>query len=624
MALAIGMIADGGRATRAQSIEDLGKLSIEQLANIEVTSVTKSPEPLSRAAAAVYVITAERHYSLGCHEPSGSVTAGSEPRSGTTECVQLGDNGARLQLARGRQQAARLDRRAQRLFASGRHGRLGGVRCAARQYRADRGDQRPRRYALRRQRGQRRYQHYHQAIERHQGGLQDAGGGNQDRQDTLRYGGRIGDNTTYRGYGYGFDRASTPPYHNAQIPTDAFYGGQSGFRLDGNPGPNNYTVEGDLYDHVVVSNGGQFWGGNLNAWWSRRLDNGSTVKLQAYYSSDTQNVPNFPPPPNVLERLDTYDVQGQQNLTVGVHQLVWGAEARLWQVGVFSSGPFFFAQPEKPLWLGNAFAQDEISLRRDLVLTLGVKGEYYTYTGFAPLPNIRLGWQATPDIFFWSAVSRAIRTPSRIDRELESPGLLAPSPDFQSEKLTAFEIGYRGQPTQRISLSVSSFYNIYNDLRTDALTNGGLPIVLMNGLAGNTYGIEAWATYSITDWWRLKPGANWMHKNLTLNPGATDFSQRQAAGQDPPYQVQLRSEMNLFPTIELDTALRGVGRVSPSNMPAYVEADARLAWHATPTATFEIDGFNLLHAYHLEVYDPSTSPPRYIPRSVFFRMRASF
>ncbi len=89
----------------------------------------------------------------------------------------------------------------------------------------------------------------------------------------------------------------------------------------------------------------------------------------------------------------------------------------------------------------------------------------------------------------------------------------------------------------------------------------------MNGLAGNTYGIEGWATYSITDWWRLKPGVNWLHKNLTVNPGATDFSQLQAAGQDPPYQAQLRSEMNISSTVEFDTTVRGVGRVSRSNVP---------------------------------------------------------
>jgi iron complex outermembrane receptor protein len=451
-----------------------------------------------------------------------------------------------------------------------------------------------------------------------QGGLQDGGGGNQDRLDTLRYGGRIGDNATYRVYGYGFDRASTPPYHASDIPSDAFFGGQSGFRVDGHSGANAYTMEGDLYDHSLTDNLGQFWGGNLNGYWSRQLENGSTVKLQAYYENDNQTVPTL------TERLDTYDIQGQQNLKLGINQLVWGAEARAWQEALVSSGPFFFAQPTKLLWLGNVFAQDEISLRPNLVLTLGLKGEYYTFTGLDPLPNVRLGWQATPNVFFWSAVSRAIRTPSRIDRELQAPGFLAPSPSFQSEKLTAYEIGYRGQPTARTALSISAFYNVYSDLRTDALTNGGLPIVLMNGLAGDTYGLEAWASYSVFDWWRLKPGLNWLHKNLDLNPGATDFSQLQSAGEDPAYQVQLRSEMTLSSTVELDLAVRDVARVSRSNVPGYVEADARLAWHVTAATTLEIDGFNLLHPQHLEVFDPSTSPPQYVPRSVFARVRASF
>ena len=624
MGVAVVLAAIAGRQAHGQSIEELGRLSIEELANINITSVTKSPEPLSRAAAAVFVITANDIIRSGAtnlpevlrlapnlevarlNAYNWAITARgfNSPESDNKLLVLIDGRSVYSPLADTVFWPAvdvPLDNIERIEVISGPGGTLYGANAVngviniVTKNSADT-----------------------------QGGLQDVGGGNQDRQDTLRYGGRIGDNTTYRVYGYGFDRASTPPYHATNVPTDAFYGGQSGFRVDGKAGFDAYTVQGDLYNHVVVSDGGQFWGGNLNGWWSHRLDNGSTIKLQAYYESDTQNAPNVPPPPNVLERLDTYDLQGQQNLKAGIHQLVWGAEVRAWQVGVFSSGPFFFAQPEKPLWLANAFAQDEISLRPDLVLTLGLKAEYYTYTGLAPLPNIRLGWQARPDIFLWSAISRAIRTPSRIDRELESPGFLAPSPDFQSEKLTAFEVGYRGQPTQQISLSVSAFYNYYNDLRTDALTNGGFPVVLMNGLAGNTYGVEAWASYSITEWWRLRPGANWLHKNITLNPGATDFSQGQSLGEDPAYQAQLRSEINLSATVEFDTTLRAVGRVSRSNVPPYVEADARLAWHANARTTFEVDAFNLLHPNHLEVFDPSTSPPRYIPRSVFFRMRASF
>ncbi len=619
LTLAAGLASFNGCSALAQSIEELGRLSIGQLANIEVTSVTKSPEPLSRAAASVYVITAAEIIRSGAtnlpevlrlapnlevarlNAYNWAITARgfNSPESDNKLLVLIDGRSVYSPLADTVFWPAidvPLDNIERIEVISGPGGTLWGANAVNGVINI-----------------------ITKSSADTQGGLQDAGGGNQDRQEFLRYGGRIGPDTTYRAYGYGFDRASTPPYHGTSPPSDAFIGGQSGFRVDGSAGPNNYTIQGDLYDHgQVIDDGLHYWGGNLNSWWSRRLENGSTVKLQAYYESDTQTAPT------ILERLDTYDVQGQQNLTLGRHQLVWGAEGRAWQEGVFSSGPFFFAQPEKILWLGNVFAQDEISLRPDLVLTLGMKAEYYTYTGVAPLPNIRLGWQATPDIFLWSAVSRAIRTPSRIDRELENPGFLAPSPNFQNEELTAFEVGYRGQLLRKLSLSVSAFYNIYDDIRTDAFTNGGFPIVLMNGLAGPTYGIEAWATYAVTDWWRLKPGIDWLRKDLTLKPGATDFSSGQALGQDPPYQAQLRSEMELAQKIEFDTMLRGVGEVDRTHVPAYVEADARLAWHTTSTITLEIDGFNLLHAYHLEVYDPSTSPPRYIPRSVFFRMRARF
>jgi iron complex outermembrane recepter protein len=233
-------------------------------------------------------------------------------------------------------------------------------------------------------------------------------------------------------------------------------------------------------------------------------------------------------------------------------------------------------------------------------------------------PNLEI---ARLNAYNWAITARGFNSPEAGNKLLV---LLAPSPDFESEKLTAYQLGYRGQPTDRISLSISAYYNVYNDLRTDALINGGLPIVLMNGLAGNTCGVEAWATYSVFDWWRLKPGFDWLHKNLDLKLGATDFSELQSAGEDPAYQAQPRSEMNLSSTVEFDASLRDVGEVSRSEVPAYVECDARLAWHVTPQTALEVDSENLLDANHLEVYDPSTSPPRYIPRSVFMRVRTSF
>ena len=349
---AAGLIAAAAPSARGQSVEELGKLSIEQLANIEVTSVTKSPEPLSRAAAAVYVITANDII-----------------RSGATslpEVLRLAPNleVARLNAynwaitARGfnspecRQQAARSDRRTQRLFAARRHRRLGqpstcrstissGSRSSAAPAAPSMAPTRstasstssPSRRATRRA----ACRTAAAAIRTARTRCAMAAG-----SATMRPIGSMA--TVLTAPNAALSQCRNPDRRVLWRPNRLSRRRQSRCqRLHG---------RGHLYDHNVVANGGQFWGGNLNGWWSRRLDNGSTVKLQAYYSADTQNVPNNPPPPNVLERLDTYDVQGQQNMTLGIHQLVWGAEARAWQVGVFSSGAFFFAQPEKPLWLG--------------------------------------------------------------------------------------------------------------------------------------------------------------------------------------------------------------------------------------------------------------------------------
>ncbi len=173
---------------------------------------------------------------------------------------------------------------------------------------------------------------------------------------------------------------------------------------------------------------------------------------------------------------------------------------------------------------------------------------------------------------------------------------------------------------------MSAFYNIYDDLRTDEFSTQpfGLPILLENGAEGRTYGMEAWGKYELMPNWRLSLGGNWLHKDIHAKPGHVDFAQLQVAGQDPAYQAQLRSELDLTRQVELDLGLRAVGAVSESNVPAYVEADAHLSWRATKVLELSLDGFNLLHDRHLEVRDPSTASPRYIPRSVFVRARASF
>ena len=146
----------------------------------------------------------------------------------------------------------------------------------------------------------------------------------------------------------------------------------------------------------------------------------------------------------------------------------------------------------------------------------------------------------------WSAVSQAVRTPSRIDRQLTFLPILAPATDFESEELTAIEAGYRGQPTSSTTLSISAFYNIYDKLRTTEFApDGGLPIRLDNGLKGNTWGVEAWATQQILPWWRLQLGLATLDKDFEEKAGHTDITGGESAGNDPDYKITARSWMAL-------------------------------------------------------------------------------
>jgi iron complex outermembrane receptor protein len=202
----------------------------------------------------------------------------------------------------------------------------------------------------------------------------------------------------------------------------------------------------------------------------------------------------------------------------------------------------------------------------------------------------------------WASVSRAVRTPSRLDRELVALPILVPAPNFQSEIVTAYEAGYRGELFDRLTLSVSGFYNHYDDLRTTNLLFGGTGLVaqLRNGLKGDTYGIETWAQVGITDWWRLSGGVTALEKDLAFKPGVVDISNMQAAGNDPGYQFSIRSLMTPIPGVDIDIGLRSVDNLIAPAVRSYVELDVRLGWRIADNIEVSVAAFNLLHDQHPE------------------------
>jgi len=439
-------------------------------------------------------------------------------------------------------------------------------------------------------------------------GLLLLGGGGTELRDFagVRYGGALATNLHFRVYGKYFDRDSTvlPSGRDA---TNDWRMGQGGFRLDWDASDANLlTLQGDLYDGRIVQPARDdisVGGGNLIGRWSHTISEDSDFKLQLYYDRTHRDIPG-----TFSEDLDTYDVDFQHRFPLGQrHDIVWGLGYRLINDEVGNTPGLAFLPARVSRQWFSAFLQDEIALVKDrLHLTLGTKIEHNDYTGFEFQPSGRLAWKLSERQTLWAAISRAVRTPSRIDRELYSPAtppfVLAGGPNFVSEEVLAYELGYRIQPHRRVSLSIAAFYNDYDNLRSVEKVNPptNFPLVLGNGQKGESYGAELTADYRVTDWWRLRAGYTPLHVRIRPKPGSTDTSFGSSESHDPEHQVFLRSSMDLPGNFEFDASFRYVTRIANQAVPAYAEMDVRVAWKPTARLELSIVGQNLLHDHHAE------------------------
>jgi iron complex outermembrane recepter protein len=217
---------------------------------------------------------------------------------------------------------------------------------------------------------------------------------------------------------------------------------------------------------------------------------------------------------------------------------------------------------------------------------------------------VRLAWKFRDDALLWSSISRAVRTPSRLDTDLFAPGqapfLLAGGPNFKAERLIAYEVGYRAQPTPQMSFSISTFYNMYDNLRSiEPGPGGALPFTITNKMKGYTYGVETWGSYRVFDWWRMSAGYNYIKEKLGFDADSRD-SNTAAHGNDPSHQFSARSAVNLAQNLDWDLGLRLIGPLESPDVPSYVTLDTRLGWTFMKGAELSLIGYNLLDHNHPE------------------------
>lgn len=475
-----------------------------------------------------------------------------------------------------------------------------------------------------------------------QGGYMEAGAGNElTSRAAIRYGGKLADNVHYRIYGKHTERDNATLTDGSDA-HDGWHIRQGGFRIDAETtAQDTFTLQGDVYGHrqdITTGGSSEVNGGNLLGRWTRVFSNEADMSLQVYYDRTSLSLPApaqiFAPAGTFGDKLDTYDLDFQHRFQLAAnHRLVWGLGYRFTRDVVANAPSLAFFPPELDQELFSGFLQDEITLRENLVLTLGAKLEHNDYTGFETQPGGRLQWNFSERQMLWAAVSRAVRAPSRVDRDISLPApgylivILQGGSRFQSENLTAYELGWRAQLGSSATLSVSTFVHDYDDLRSttigppDPVFGLPFPFTYENNLEGRTYGVELSASCQVLDWWLLRGSYNLLKEDLRIKPGRTDFNNALNETADPEQQISLRSSMDLPGNVELDAGLRWVDKL-PTNkvgvvavVSDYAELDLRLAWRPRDDLELSLVGQNLLHRRHRE-YMRANSPDVEIERSI--------
>jgi iron complex outermembrane recepter protein len=604
--LGLIILAEPGFAQQPDSAtQALKTLSIEQLMNLEVTSVSKRPERLAQAASAIQVITQEDIRRSGASSLPEALRLATNLQVAQVDSRQWAISARGFNSTTANKLLVLVDGRAvyTPLFSgvfwdvqelpladidrieviSGPGAALWGANAVNGVINVITKDAKD------------------------TPGLLLSGGGGTELNGfgTVRYGGALGAQWRYRIYSAGFARDPTA-LPSGQDATDDWHLGQGGFRVDWNASTTSrFTLQGDLYDgrigqpsadDIAVS------GGNVMAKWSRTISETSTLAAQVYYDRTHRNIPG-----TFGEDLDIYDVDLQHQLRLSTrHDVVWGLGYRLINDHVANSPALAFLPAHVARQWFTGFLQDEIALVPDrLHVALGTKIEHNDYTGLEIQPSGRVNWTLGPSATLWTAVSRAVRTPSRIDRELFAPGqppyFLAGGPTFDSEEELAYELGYRHQHGA-LALSVATFYNHYHGLRSleQVSPPAAFPIVIGNGQDGESFGAELTAEYRLTSGWRLRAGYTELRIYIWPNPGSTDTSRGATESHTPDRQFFLHSSVDLPAHVRLDAGFRAIDDIANQRVPAYAELNAKLTWQPTAHLDLSVVGQNLLHRRHAE------------------------
>ncbi|HEU5124271.1 MAG TPA: TonB-dependent receptor [Verrucomicrobiae bacterium] len=514
-----------------------------------------------------------------------------------------------------------------------------------------------------------------------QGGLVSSTVGTEDQPSiSARYGGQLSSNVYYRVYAKYFNREGFEDARGRSM-SDDWNVARGGIRLDWEASEQNtLTLLADYFGGTFGETVGKtaiypvprtreidlesdVTSGNILGRWTSKFSEESELKLQVYYDQNRREHPfgggvlvaqpgEFSPDQNKLEeRRDTWDVDLQHRFALGERQdVVWGMGYRRSQDHISSEGTEFFWTRERSADdLYSAFLQDEIAIVPEkLAFTIGSKLEHNDYTGFEVQPAGRIAWTPNDQHTVWGSIARAVRTPTRLERDSRAniaaypPSADIPLPviitaygdrNARSEESLSYELGYRYEPTRRLSFDVSAYFNEY-DLLANRADPGQVildlpPYYLQsfryhNNIHGHTYGTELLVRWQPTDYWRLTAAYTWWRGDFEGEP-YIDVT-------NPEHQFNVRSSVALGHGLEFNTvgyfvdSVRSLreGDANPIQIDSYFRLDLGLTWAPSERFEFSVWAQNLLDEGHPEFSNYKSRQVAEIPRSFFGKVTWRF
>jgi iron complex outermembrane recepter protein len=484
-------------------------------------------------------------------------------------------------------------------------------------------------------------------------------GSGSESQFAAHYGTKLGPDADVRVYAKYLDQSSfEDSSHRAD--TGDWHTLRSGFRADWQPSNSDeLTFQGDAY---TGNAGTAIWqlslapfsagdavteavnnGSDLLQRWTHSFSADSALSLQTYFDHDNQGDGLG------LERRSSYDIDAQ-------HRFRWGSSDLVWGLGFRASSvlevPYTFNiswnPAQRDLHQSNFFIQDEVTLLPEkLRMTVGTKLENTSIDGWHIEPNIRFALTPVEGQMVWTAISRSTRTPALFELDGRVNLSVSPStgggppvlvsvlsnPDLVSEELIAYEAGYRFTPSPKLTLDITTFDDHYRHLIVESAESPQLeldfgpphilvPLLLSNADHGRSYGVEVAANWQVVESWKLSASYSLLGLDVSSDSPTEHQSPRQ--------QAQLHSYLDLPHHVELNGAIFYVDEISQltgalnASIPPYVRGDLGIVWRGPNSTSIGVWGRNLFQHEHTEFASQRSNVLIEVPRSVVAKVTWGF